>query len=475
MKNCDFLIIGSGPAGQKAAIQGAKAGLDVVLIESEKTIGGMCVHKGTIPSKALRESAKRFNSAHRLLKSDIPTELAPLMQNVDLVVDAHDKYISAQLVRNNIDTYIGRASFVNSSTVKVRQSGGESQLFKAKNIFIATGSKPRHPPNIEIDHEYILDSDSILAMNYLPTSMIVLGGGVIACEYASVFQSLGTNVTLLDRFEAPLGFLDHDLSKRFVLDFEKKGGRFIGSKNLKRASFDGLSEVSVELDDGSEVRAEKLLVAQGRISNIDGLNITAAGVNVTDLKLISADENCQTNVPHIYAVGDVIGPPSLASTSMEQGRRAACHALNFGKNKMNDIIPMGIWTIPELASVGLNEKDARQEYGEPLIGYAEFKEIARGLIAGTDEGVLKIISDPSGEKIVGVHIAGEGAAELIHLGQTAILNGTNVKSFVEQIFNFPTFAEAYRVAALSISGQVAQRNAASCVNPRLQASHRHVS
>ncbi|MFT6751759.1 MAG: NAD(P) transhydrogenase, partial [Candidatus Azotimanducaceae bacterium] len=307
------------------------------------------------------------------------------------------------------------------------------------------------------DHEYILDSDSILSMNYLPTSMVVLGGGVIACEYASVFQSLGTAVTLLDRFEVPLGFLDHDLSKRFVQGFESKGGQFIGSRNIKRASFDGIGEVSAELDDGSKVKAEKLLVAQGRISNIDGLNVPASGVEITDLKLISVDENGQTNVPHIYAVGDVIAPPSLASTSIEQGRRAACHALNFPKNNMNGIIPMGIYTIPELASVGLSEDAARQEYGEPLVGYSEFNEIARGLISGTSDGVLKLISDPDGEKIIGVHIAGEGAAELVHLGQTAISNGTNVKSFVEQIFNFPTFAEAFRVAALSIAGQVAQR------------------
>ncbi|MBL4680211.1 MAG: Si-specific NAD(P)(+) transhydrogenase [Pseudomonadales bacterium] len=457
MQKCDFLIIGSGPAGQKAAIQGAKAGLDVVLIESERKIGGMCVHKGTIPSKALRESARKFSSAHRILNSEMPTELAPLMQNVELVVDAHDKYISAQLDRNQIKTVIGKARFLTSSEVEVNSPGGGSKTFKADNIFIATGSIPRHPPNIEIDHEYVLDSDSILSMSYLPNSLIVLGGGVIACEYASVFQSLGTQVTLLDRFDVPLGFLDEDLSGRFVSDFESKGGTFIGRKNIKRAAFDHVSEVCVELDDGTKITAEKLLVAQGRISSIAGLNIGVSGVVVTDLKLISVDENCQTSVPHIYAVGDVIGPPSLASTSMEQGRRAACHALSYPKNKMNTIIPMGIYTIPELAAVGMTEAVAREEYDDPVIGNSEFKEIARGLIAGTDDGMLKIIADPQGEKIIGVHIAGEGAAELIHLGQTAMLNGTTVQSFVEQIFNFPTLAEAYRVAALSIGGQISQQ------------------
>lgn len=457
MQNCDFLVIGSGPAGQKAAIQGSKAGLNVVLIESERKIGGMCVHKGTIPSKALRESARKFSSAHRILNNELPTELAPLMQNVELVVDAHDRYICAQLDRNHIKTVIGKARFISSSEVEVIAPGGGTTLYKAKFIFIATGSMPRHPPNIEIDHEFVLDSDSILSMNYLPSTMIVLGGGVIACEYASVFQSLGTQVTLLDRFDVPLGFLDEDLSRRFVSDFELKGGKFIGRKNIKSAAFDQVSQVCIELDDGSRLTTEKLLVAQGRISSIAGLNIEASGVDVTDLKLISVDENCQTSVPHIYAVGDVIGPPSLASTSMEQGRRAACHALDYPKNKMNTVIPMGIYTIPELAAVGLTESAARQEYGQPLVGYSEFKEVARGLIAGTDDGMLKIISDPEGEKIIGIHIAGEGAAELIHLGQTAILNDTDVQSFVEQIFNFPTLAEAYRVAALSIRGQISQR------------------
>jgi NAD(P) transhydrogenase len=460
MKRCDFLIIGSGPAGQKAAIQGAKAGLKIIVVESEPQVGGMCVHKGTIPSKALRESARRYTNAQRLLNSELPTELGALMNNVDLVIDAHDSYISAQLCRNDIECIRGKARFNTPHEVEVIQPGGECDVITADKIFIATGSRPRHPPDIHVDHEYVMDSDSILAMNYLPESMIVLGGGVIACEYASVFLSLGSKMILIDRFDLPLGFLDHDLSARFVSEFKAKGGQFFGNRKVIKAAFDGVSGAEVELDDGSTFHAEKLLVAQGRKSSVDGLRIDAAGVVVTDMKLIAVNKNCQTNVPHIYAIGDVIGPPSLASSSMEQGRRAACHALGYQWNEHNNIIPIGIYAMPELASVGLSEEEARKEYTNPIIGYAEFKEVARGLIAGTQDGMLKMISDPEGKRLVGVHIVGEGAAELIHLGQMAILTESEVDTFVEQVFNFPTLAEAYRVAALSIRGQVVLRGTA---------------
>ena len=454
MDSCDFLIIGSGPAGQKAAIQGSKAGRSITLVESEPQVGGMCVHKGTIPSKALRETAQRFKSARRLLKSELPTELAALMQNVEKIVNAHDKYISAQLLRNKINCIKGKARFISPSEVVVTGAGGGNKTIHADKIFIATGSRPRHPPNIQVDHEYVLDSDSILAMNYLPTSMIVLGGGVIACEYASVFLSLGTEVTLIDRYDLPLGFLDVDLASRFINGFEAEGGKFLGKTDIKDASYDNVAAVKLRLDDGRCLSAEKLLVAQGRISCVDGLDIEAAGVNVTDMKLISVNHNCQTNVSHIYAIGDVIGPPSLASSSMEQGRRAACHALGYPHNESADTIPIGIYAIPEIASVGLSEAAAKQEFVEPIIGYAEFKEVARGLISGGEEGMLKMIAHPDGNRLLGVHIVGEGASELIHLGQMALLNNNGIDMFVDQVFNFPTMAEAYRVAALSIRGQV---------------------
>lgn len=457
MLNYDFLVIGSGPAGQKAAVQGAKAGKSVCLVESETQVGGMCVHKGTIPSKALRESALRYKNAHLLLETVQPTELAPLMQNVGRVINAHDNYISAQLTRNNIHCVHGRATFIDDRTVNVVSPGGKTQKIKAETIFIATGSLPRLPENIAIDHEHVLDSDSILSMNYLPASMLVLGGGVIACEYASVFAGLGVEVTLVDRFPNPLGFLDEDLPPRFVAEFEAAGGRFLGNQTIESASFDGYSEVVLKLADGERLTAEKMLVALGRVSNVKGLAVDRAGVEINEINLVQVNDFCQTNAAHIYAVGDVIGPPSLASSSMEQGRRAACHALGIDQSGLSNMIPVGIYAIPELSAVGLTEAQARAAYGEVVVGYAEFTEIARGLITGTLNGMLKMIADPDGVELLGVHIVGEGASELIHLGQMALSEGTPIDRFVEQIFNFPTLAEAYRVAALSIKGQVQNR------------------
>lgn len=454
MTEYDFLVIGSGPAGQKAAIQGAKQGRSVCMVETAAKVGGMCVHRGTIPSKALRESAQRYRSAHKLLGTDQPTALPPLMSNVDRVIEGHDRYISDQLQRNQIDLIHGRASFSSNDTVSVISPGGATQQLTAKKIFIATGSVPRQPDNIAIDHEHILDSDSILAMNYLPRSMLVLGGGVIACEYASVFASLGVEVTLVDRFPLPLGFLDEDLPARFIREFERSGGRFIGEQNIIKANFDGLSKVSLELESGQTLEAEKMLVALGRISNIKGLGIESTGVKLNAMNLIEVNEHCQTHVPHIYAVGDVIGPPSLASSSMEQGRRAACHALGIDQRGGSNMIPVGIYAIPELSSVGLTEAQARATYGDIIVGYAEFSEVARGLIADSSDGVLKMIADVKGEQLLGVHIVAEGASDLIHLGQMALIEGMPISSFVDQVFNFPTFAEAYRVAALSIQGQV---------------------
>jgi len=457
MQKYDFLVIGSGPAGQKAAIQGAKSGREVCLVESESQVGGMCVHKGTIPSKALRESALRYQSAHRLLATDKPTELAPLMHNVGQVINSHDSYISGQLSRNHIHRVHGRATFVDQNTVDVVSPGGNTQQITAKTIFIATGSMPRLPDNIGIDHEHVLDSDSILSMNYLPHSMLVLGGGVIACEYASIFARLGTKVTLVDRFPNPLGFLDEDFPPLFVAEFEAAGGRFLGNQSIESAAFDGVSEVVLKFENGEQLTAEKMLVALGRVSSVKGLRLDRVGVHMSEMNLVEVNEFCQTNVANIYAIGDVIGPPSLASSSMEQGRRAACHALGIDQVGLTNMIPVGIYAIPELSAVGLSESQARALHGDVVVGYAEFAEVARGLIAGSLNGMLKMISDPDGVELLGVHIVGEGASELIHLGQMAMIEGAPVDRFVEQIFNFPTLAEAYRVAALSIRGQVQSR------------------
>ena len=288
---------------------------------------------------------------------------------------------------------------------------------------------------------------------YLPKSLTVLGGGVIASEYASIFALLGVDVTMIDSADRPLRFLDKELTDEFCEGFQDSGGTYLGDQKIKEAHWDGYSKVVTVLENGETIESEKLLVALGRIANIQNLKIESAGLTPTARGLIPVNEQCQTSVPHIYAVGDVIGPPSLASCSMEQGRRAVCHALGIDPGVNAENIPMGIYTVPEMSSVGLSEQEAIEKFGGAVVGRSRFNEIARGQISGMTGGLLKMVADPKGEQLLGVHIVGEGATELIHIGQMGLLNEVKIDSFVENIFNFPTLAEAYRVAALDIAKQ----------------------
>lgn len=454
----DVIVIGSGPAGQKAAVQAAKANKKVAIVEADKVLGGACVHRGTIPSKTLRENALRIAGLrhHAELFSFVSrpdTEMAALIENMHSVLSAHDDYINKQVQRNKIDRIHGRAGFDDANSITVTKPGGVQDKFTADYFVIAAGSVPRQLNNIEVDHENIYDSDSILSMIYLPQTLTVLGGGVIASEYASIFSSLGVKVTMIDRYPRPLGFLDQALTDKFVHAFEAEGACFIPNAAVKRVYWDGVSEVVTELEDGTTYRSEKLLSASGRVSNIKGLNIENAGLSLNESGIIPVDKHCQTIVKNIYAAGDVIGPPSLASASMEQGRRASRAALGLDLGEMSDMIPAGIYAIPELSTVGMSEGQAIKEYGSPIIGVAKFEEIARGQISGIQDGLLRMVADPKGEKLLGVQIVGEGATELIHIGQMGLLANMSIDAFVENIFNFPTLAEAYRVAALDVVGQ----------------------
>ncbi len=454
----DLLVIGSGPAGQKAAIQGAKVGKRVALIEQNREVGGACVYQGTIPSKTLRESALQmvqFRQAGDVfefrMRDDV--KIASLMARLDNVVRAHGEFMKEQIGRNGIERFHGRAQFVSDREIHVKGLNGQHTFMTAPIIVIATGSRPRVPDNIPIDHEHILDSDSILSLVYLPKSLTVLGGGVIASEYASIFALLGVQVTMVDTADRPLKFLDQELTDEFCGAFEKTGGQYLGLQTIKTVQWDGFSKVRTVLESGETLESEKMLVALGRVANLENLNIQAAGLNPTTRGLISVNAHCQTTVPHIYAVGDVIGPPSLASCSMEQGRRAVCHALGLETGVAPENIPMGIYTIPEMSSVGLSEQEAKDKWGGAIIGRARFHEIARGQISGMTNGLLKMVADPKGKQLLGVHIVGEGATELIHIGQMGLLHHIHIDQFVENIFNFPTLAEAYRVAALDIVKQ----------------------
>ena len=451
----DVIIIGSGPAGQKSAIQSAKAGQRVAIIERENSFGGACVHFGTIPSKTLRENALRVKYMRQnaaLANFSLPenAEMTTLIGRLDEVLQAHDNYIRRQIDRNHIKRIHGRASFVDNETIKITQPNGETQDICAKTIIIATGSFPRHPDHVPIDHEHILDSDSILSILYLPASLTVLGGGVIASEYASIFQALGVKVTMIDRYPTPLGFLDSDMTDTFVKAFEAMGGTWLGSHDVEKVYWDEISEVVTECKNGTIIRSQKLLCAAGRFANVKNLAIENADLSLNDRGLIAVDDQLRTSTPNIYAAGDIIGPPSLAATSMEQGRRAACNAFDIKTGDMSQLIPIGIYAIPELSCIGLTEKQAIEKYGDVIVGKANFAEVARGQISGNTEGMLKIVSDPQGKKILGIMLVGENSTEVIHIGHMAMLCNAEIDIFIESTFNFPTLAEAYRIAALEI-------------------------
>ena len=448
----DIAVVGSGPGGQKAAVQGVKSGKRVVLVERERSIGGACVQHGTIPSKTLRHTAlTRAPAAVQL--DDVPVELGSLMSRLGSVVKAHNGYMARQIERNGVERRHAMARFLGPHELELTAIDGSTEEIHADVVVIATGSRPRTPPDIPVDHEHVLDSDSVLAMTYLPASLAVLGGGVIASEYASIFAQLGVEVTMIDRADRPLRFLDEEVTRGFVKSFEGRGGRYLGERSVTSVRWDGLRHVVTTLDDGEEIHTEKTLVALGRTASVAGLGLENAGLSVTDRGVIAVDDVCRTEVPHIYAVGDVIGPPALAASAMEQGRRAVCHALAIDPGASPETSPMGIYTIPEMASVGLDEETARQRFGEVLVGRARYEEIARAQIADIAGGFLKIVATPDGLRPLGFHILGEGATEIVHLGQMALLSNWDIDQFVENIFNFPTLAEAYRVAALDVVEQ----------------------
>lgn len=447
----DVVVIGSGPAGQKAAIQAAKAGKNVAVIERDREVGGSCVHRGTIPSKSLREHALRQRVRHVDLMDE---PIQSLLDGVGETIAAHDAYMTAQLERNHVRLIRGRANFSTAQELAIRRIDGSHAAVRAPVIIIATGSRPRTPPHLAVDHEHVLDSDSILSLAYLPRSLLVLGGGVIASEYAAMFAALGCKVTQADQYERPLGFLDPELTSFYVDELRRNGGEYIPHADATSTKWDGVSQVRTDFKDGRCVFADKVLVALGRVANVDGLTLGAAGIALTSRGHIQVDDELQTTARGVYAAGDVIGPPALASVSMEQGRRAACHALGLlVPSDPVSRLPCGVYTIPEIATVGLDEHEARRHFGGALVGRARFEEIARGQINGCQRGILKLVADPGGRRVVGVQIAGDGATELVHIGQLGLAAELDVDAYVDNVFNFPTMAEAYRIAAFDIVKQ----------------------
>lgn len=458
MMHYDVVIIGSGPAGQKAAVQAAKSGRTVCVVEQEGRIGGASVIRGALPTKILRENAMRLAQFKQfpelnVLSQQVDTDLPHLVNRMESVIGAHSQLIETQTNRNLISRIPGRASFKGRYDVHVERVKGQPVDLQARVVVIACGSVPVDDENIRVDHEFIFDVESVLNMLYLPKSLAVIGDDIHSCEYASIFQSLGVEVTLISSRAQPLYSLDHDVQKLFLDSFKAMGGRWLGNRTVLGAAANFTGKVVVELEGEEPVEAEKALASLKRKANVAHLALENVGVELTEKGFIRVNGLLQTSVSNIFAAGDCIGSMNLVSVSMEQGRQAICNAFRLPGSAENTLVPKAVYAIPEASSVGLTEHEAASRYRTVIVGTARFSEVVKGQISGGQEGFLKLVCDDAGERVLGVHIIGENAAELIHIGQMAILNENTVEIFIESNFNFPTLAEAYRIAALDVLHQ----------------------
>lgn len=452
----DLVVIGSGPSGQKAAIQAAKLGKKVIVIEKEADPGGNSLFTATIPSKTFRESIltlTRFYDRHFLGQKYErgSVTIADLNSRLYQVVEEEKEIVLRQLRRNGVRVICGLAQFENPHTMLVLDH--EERLkyqIRSSHFIIATGSKPRRPPEVPFDNKVILDSTTLLRIEQVPKTMIVLGGGIIGSEYASFFAALGTEVTVIDRKENMLPLLDTEIGVHLQTGLSEIGLKFQGNKEPQEiAKVDGRAFVSFK--DGTSLTADVLLYALGRKANVESLQIGNAGVKINDKGYVIVNPLFQTDMPHIYAVGDVIGGPSLASTSMEQGRLAARHACGADIHYFPTFYPVGIYTIPEISSYGYTEDELKALGFHYEVGRAYYYEIARSHIAGAtlESGMFKLIFHAETLQILGIHVIGRSATEVIHIGQMAACFNARIDFFVDQIFNYPTYAEGYRIAALN--------------------------
>ncbi len=455
MDKYDFVVIGSGPAGQRAAIQAAKLGRSVALIERSFNIGGACVHTGTIPSKTLREAVlylsgwrqRGFYGRSYRVKERITAE--DLTQRLDITVRHEIEVLMHKLHRNFVDTIAGSATFESPHRLRVAINDEESRHIEADKILIATGSRPAQPANIPTGRPNIVDSDNILTISDLPRTLVVVGAGVIGVEYASILSALDIEVTLIDGRDQVLGFLDREIVDEFTHHLRDRGVNVRLGETVESIDVVDDKNLVVHLASGKRVRANMALFASGRQSNTDQLQLENAGLGVDERGRLRVDEFFRTEVEHIYAAGDVIGFPALASTSMEQGRQAGAHAFNHPISQdKKALFPFGIYAVPEMSVVGQTEEELRVAGVPYESGIARFRETSRGQILGLREGLLKILVHLDDQRVLGVHIVGEGATELIHIGQAVLAHDGKLEFFVDAVFNYPTLAEAYKIAAL---------------------------
>lgn len=461
MNQYDLVVVGSGPAGRRGAIQAAKLGKKVLVIEQGKRVGGVSVHTGTIPSKTLRETAlnlsgwreRGFYGRSYRVKEEISAD--DLRRRLLITLDHEVDVLEHQFARNRVASLRGKARFIDPRTLEIAKDDGEVLQVTADSILLAVGTKPFRPDYIPFDGKSILDSDELLEITDLPRSMAVIGAGVIGIEYATIFSALDTQITLIDPKSTILDFIDKEIVEDFSYQLRDRNMKLMLGQKADKVEKLPDGKVSITLDSGRVIQCEMLLFAAGRMGATDTLNLKAAGLSADSRGRLSVNpETFETAVPGIFAAGDVVGFPSLASTSMEQGRIAARVAVGAIAKEPPKFFPYGIYAVPEISTCGLTEEEVKERGIAYECGIARFRETSRGHIMGLDSGLLKLIFSMKTRRLLGVHIVGEGATELVHIGQAVLnLKGT-VEYFVENTFNYPTLAEGYKIAGLDASNRM---------------------
>ncbi len=460
----DLIVIGSGPAGRRAAVQAAKLKKSVLVVEKGQRVGGVCVHTGTIPSKTLRETVLNlsgwrergfYGRAHRA-KADISAE--DLRRRLSITLDHEVEVLEHQFARNGVAWAAGSARFLDAHTIEITGETGEVKHFHGDCFIIAVGTEPHRPASIPFDGDAIVDADEILDLKRVPRSLAVIGASVIGVEYATIFSALDVKVTLIEPSEGLLSFIDRELVDEFIHDLRDRGVSLRFNSKPRKVERVGPEGCLITLEDGRQIGAEMVLFAAGRKGATDRLNLAACGLAADERGRLAVDKaNFRTGVSHIYAAGDVIGFPSLASTSMEQGRIAACHAFGETAHAPPEFFPYGIYSVPEISTIGMTEEQVREKKIPFETGIARFRETSRGHIMGLSTGFMKMIFAIETKRLLGVHIVGEGATELIHIGQAVLNLGGGLDYFVENTFNYPTLAEAYKIAALDAFNRMPKR------------------
>jgi NAD(P) transhydrogenase len=461
VRDYDILVIGSGPGGQKAAIAAAKLGKRVAVVDRPDSLGGVSLHTGTIPSKTLREAVlyltglnqrDMYGQSYRL-KDDIT--IGDLTARTEHVVSREVDVIRSQLSRNQVPILPGTGRFMDEHTVAVRDASGQDRVVTADFVVIATGTRPARPATVEFDDRTVLDSDSVLSMERVPRSMVIVGAGVIGMEYASMFAALGSKVTVVEQRDGMLDFCDGEVIEALKYHLRDLAVTFRFGETVAAVERHERGTLTV-LASGKKIAADAVMYSAGRQGLTDALDLGKAGLTADKRGRITVDENYRTAVPHIYAVGDVIGFTALAATSMEQGRTATYHAFGEPVHGMLDLQPIGIYTIPEISFIGRTEDQLTDELIPFEVGVSRYRELARGQIIGDAHGMLKLLVSPTDRRLLGVHCFGTGATELIHIGSAVMGCGGTVDYLVDAVFNYPTLAESYKVAALDVTNKIRQ-------------------